>query len=133
MKLYLMRHCLTDLGPRDDPNRTLDDIGEQQAKVIKRFLKAADINPDLVISSDFARAHDTAKIVNRGVPIVTTPALEPDATVKQAWKAITKLAGDAKAVLVITHGPLIQPLFASVAFAFQDRFHWEHGAIAYVN
>jgi phosphohistidine phosphatase SixA len=133
MKLYLMRHCLTDEGARDDPNRTLDDTGRAQAKVIKKFLKLAEVNPDLVISSDYARAHDTAKVVNRGVEIVTTSALEPDSTVAKAWKAILKLAGDAKSVLVVTHGPLIQPLLASVAFCFDPQFNWEHGAVAYVN
>jgi len=133
MKLYLMRHCLTDDGPRNDAGRTLDDVGRQQAHIMKRFLKRVSVNPDLVICSDYVRAHDTAKVVNRGVEIKTTPLLRPDATLKEAWKGITKLAGASESVLVVTHGPLIEPLFASVAFAFHDRFHWEHGSIGYVN
>jgi len=142
MKLYLVRHCATDEGPQDDPDRTLNDTGEMQAHAIRKFLKMANVEPDVIISSDFARAEDTAKILQRGdTPIKTTPFLRPDGdgsatskAVANAWKSITKLAGDAKSVLIVSHGPLIQPLLASVAFNFTDEtWEWEHGAVAYVN
>lgn len=142
MKVYLMRHCLTDEGPQMDPDRTLNEVGEGQAHAIRKFLKLAEVSPDVILSSDFARAEDTAKILQRGdTPIKTTPFLRPDGdgsdtskAVANAWKSILKLADDAKSVLVVTHSPLIQPLLAAVAFNFVDeKWIWEHGAIAYVN
>jgi len=140
MKLYLVRHALTDEGEQMDAERTINDIGKAQAKAMRKVLRLADVSPDVIICSDFARAEDTAAILQRGdTPIKTTPALRPDPAegqkyVDAAWKAITKLAGDAKTVLVVTHGPLIQKILASVAFNFLDcKWHWEHGSCAYVN
>jgi phosphohistidine phosphatase SixA len=135
VKLYLMRHCATDEGPQMDALRTLDPAGAQQAKVMRKFLKRADVWPDVIISSDFARAEDTAEVMQRGdTAVLTTPWLRPDGDPVNAWNSILALAGKAKAVLVVTHGPLIQPLLASVAFCFLDeKWNYEHGSIAYIN
>ena len=140
MKLFLMRHCATDDGAQMNEDRPLNDTGEMQAHAIKKFMKLADIEPDVIITSDFERAEQTANLVQRGdAPIKSTPFLRPDDTwsdkgVASALKSILKLAGDSKTVLVVTHGPLIQRLLAAVAFNFVDEeWGWEHGALAYVN
>lgn len=140
MKLYLMRHCATDDGAEMTQSRPLNDTGEMQAHAMRKFMKLAEVDPDVIISSDFTRARQTAGLVRRGdTPIKTTPFLQPaaacdDKYVASAIKSILKLAGDAKTVLVVTHGPLIQRLLAAVAFNFQDEnWGWEHGALAYVN
>ena len=131
-----MRHCATDDdGTVPDRDRQLDAVGKLQAKAIRKFLKKADVEIDIILSSDYPRAEQTAEAVQRGkTPIKTSPFLRPDGDVAGAWKSIEKLAGKNKAVLVVTHGPLIQPLLASVAFCFIDeQWRFEHGAIAYVN
>ena len=143
MKAYVMRHCLTDLGPQMDETRTLDETGEAQAHVMRKFAKRAQVQPDIIICSDFARAHDTAKIMQRGsTPIITTPLLRPDGDQSKAWKFIEKQVAKLKkdpdegapSVLIVTHSPLIYPLLGAVAFAFADeRWIFHHGAIAYVN
>jgi len=139
-----MRHCLTDDGPQMDGDRPLDDVGRKQAKVMRKFYKLAQVSPDVIISSAFARAQQTAEAVQRGdTPIKTTPALDPDSTPEKALKAITKIVEGMKdsldnpdnpSVLVVTHGPLIQPLLAAVAFCFYDqKWNYEHGSCAYIN
>jgi len=143
MKAYLMRHCLTDVGPQMDADRELDETGEAQAQVMRKFAKRAQVNPDIIISSDFARAHDTAKIMQRGSTlIITTLLLRPVGDQSKAWKFIAKEVGKVKkdpdegatAVLIVTHGPLIQSLLAAVAQGFLDeRWMFHHGAIAYCN
>lgn len=140
MKIYLQRHCETDPGEQMDADRPLNKRGKRQAKTMRKFLKMAAVKPDVIISSDFARAGQTAKRMQRGdTPIKTTPFLRPsvdwqDKEVSGAWKSIAKLAGDANSILVITHGPLVQRLLASVAFNFHDEdWNFEHGSIAYVN
>jgi phosphohistidine phosphatase SixA len=139
LKIYFMRHCLADDGPQMDADRGLTNVGELQAKVMRKFLDRADVDPDIVISSDFKRALQTVDLLKLGdTPHVITPALRPDGTCEKAWKAIlkaTKDLGDKPSVLVVTHGPFIQELLASVAFQF-GNFPWNHfthGAIAYVN
>lgn len=135
MKFYLMRHCAAGEGEPMDPDRTLDDAGIAQAGVMRKFLKIAGIRPDVIICSDFKRADDTANLMRRGgTPIEVSAKLRPDSDPSKAWRAIAQLADGADRVLVVTHGPLIQPLLASVAFNFVDyKWQWEHGAIAYVN
>lgn len=137
-----MRHCATNDGPQDSESRTLNDTGEAQAHAMRKFTKLANVNPELIICSDFQRAEDTAKIMQRGdTPIKTTPFLRPDGdgsagskAVSNAWKSVLKLAGDVKSVLIVTHGPLVQAMLASIAFNFLDeQWTWEHGAMAYVN
>jgi phosphohistidine phosphatase SixA len=137
MKLYLMRHCLTDDGPQMDADRGLNDVGREQAKVMRKFLKLAGLEPDVIVCSDFARAVETAETVqSHGAPIEYTTFLRPDGDVAKAWPAIHEMATAAndKRVLVVTHSPLVQQLLASVAFNFRDEL-WEfhHGAIAYIN
>lgn len=143
MKAYIMRHCLTDVGPQMDADRELDETGEAQAHVMRKFAKRAQVHPDIIICSDFARAHDTAKIMQRGdTPIITTPLLRPDGDQSKAWAFIEKQAAKldkdpdagSVSVLIVTHSPLIYPLLAAVAFAFADeRWIFHHGGIAYVN
>jgi phosphohistidine phosphatase SixA len=144
MKAYVMRHCLTDIGPQMDADRTLDDVGQAQAHVMRKFLKRVNVEPDLIISSDFARAHDTAKIMQRGdTPLITTPLLRPDGDQSKAWKFIDKQVTKIKkdpdagqpAVLIVTHSPLIYSLWAAVAIpAFVDEnWQFHHGAIGYCN
>lgn len=124
-------------------SRPLNDIGIEQAHVMRKFLKLADVKPDLIICSDFKRTNDTANIMQRGdTPVITTPLLHPDGDPSKAWKfiekQIAKLGKDpddsSPAVLIVTHGPLVQKLLASVAFCFVDEgWSFHHGAIAYVN
>jgi phosphohistidine phosphatase SixA len=144
MKAYVMRHCLTDLGPQMDPDRTLDDVGIAQAHVMRKFLKRVEVHPDLIISSDFARAHDTAKIMQRDdTPLITTKLLRPDGDQSKAWKFIAQQAKKLKknpddgqpAVLIVTHSPLIYSLWAAISIpAFVDEnWQFHHGAIGYCN
>jgi phosphohistidine phosphatase SixA len=132
-----MRHCLTDDGPQMDAERPLNDIGREQAKVMRKFLKIANVKPDVIVCSDFERAAETAEAVVRGdTPIEHLSSLLPDGNPEAAWKEIQSNAKewDAESVLVVTHSPLVQSLLASVAFCFVDEL-WEfhHGAVAYIN
>ena len=143
VKAFIMRHCLTDIGPQMDAERTLNDVGLEQAHVMRKFLKRADVHPDVIICSDFARAHDTAKIMQRGdTPIEVAPILRPDGDASKAWKLIDRIAkrymkdeDDNPSILIVTHSPLIYEILATVAFAFSDSRVWQfhHGAIAYCN
>jgi phosphohistidine phosphatase SixA len=139
-----MRHCLTDLGEQMDADRSLNDIGEEQAHVMRKFLKRVNVKLDLIVSSDFARAHDTAKVMQRGdTPLVTTPLLQPQGDASKAWKFIAKEVAKlhkdpddpSPAVLIVTHSPIIYQMVAAAALpAFVDEnWNFHHGAILYAN
>ena len=140
MKFYLMRHCAVPIPPGvpKSPDTPLDPVGIMQAHVMRKFLKRVDVWPDIIISSDFARAEETAQIMQRkDTPLKTTPWLRPTPGPQDptgALNSIAALADDAKAVLVVTHGPLIQQILAALAFNFVDEgWYFEHGSIAYIN
>lgn len=138
MKLYLMRHAHSEEGDRMDDSRGVTDIGFEQIAVMRKFLKKANVKPEVILSSKFQRAVETAEGVQRkDTPIKFSSALDPvehdvDVNVANAWKAILSL--DVKTALVVTHGPLIQPLLASICFEFvPELIRWEHCSVAYIN
>lgn len=137
-----MRHCLTDEGPQMQTDRGLDKIGKRQAKIMRKFTKKANVNFDLIITSDFKRTLETAeKMQRKGVQLVTDADLRPNGKPDKAWASILAkvqlLNRDReepiKSVLIVTHGPLIEKLFAEVAFHIDAGIQWEHGAMGYVN
>lgn len=67
MKIYLMRHGIA-VKPegfefQDDSLRPLTVEGRNKIKDIARGLRKLDIKPDLILSSPFARAKQTASIL----------------------------------------------------------------------
>jgi len=69
MDLYIIRHAIAvdpDLpGYEDDSQRPLTERGSKKMMGIARGLKALDIHFDLLLSSPYLRALDTAKILAR--------------------------------------------------------------------
>lgn len=63
MQLLLLRHADAATEARTDDLRPLSDKGRQQAKRVARFCKEHGLQPDLILSSPFLRAEQTAQIV----------------------------------------------------------------------
>jgi phosphohistidine phosphatase len=67
MKIYLIRHSnAVDPGTpgyEDDSTRPLTEKGRDKMKAIASALKRLDIQPDLIISSPYVRARQTAEIL----------------------------------------------------------------------
>jgi len=63
MKLYLVRHGIAeDAVYEDDSLRPLTEKGRDKVKRIAQTLKKLGIEPDLIVSSPFVRASQTASI-----------------------------------------------------------------------
>jgi phosphohistidine phosphatase SixA len=140
VKIYLMRHGHAAEGDRQDKTRTIDSIGKDQIAVMRKFFKWAEVEPDVIICSPFARGRDTAEGMRRGdTPIRITPALEPpeltcDCDPSGAWKSVMKLAGSAKSALVIGHGPLIEQMLGAIVFPIDaSLYYFEHASVVYIN
>jgi uncharacterized phosphatase len=72
-EIYLLRHAETDAnknyivqGRMDNP---INETGVKQALDTGKYLKALNINFDLVISSPLKRAYKTAELINHGMVI----------------------------------------------------------------
>lgn len=67
MKLYLIRHSnAVDPGTpgyEDDSARPLTEKGRDKMKEIAFALKALELKPDLIVSSPYVRARETAEIL----------------------------------------------------------------------
>src|SRR6266850_528595 len=132
---YLMRHAHSTDGPQMDPDRTITHKGKEQIKAIRKFLKDAGIlkKIDMVISSPFCRALDTAEaLVESDHYVNEASTLEPDGTPDEAWRIIRKYSDEQKHILIVTHDPLIQPLLAAVCFQFSPEHNiFNHANIAH--
>ena len=63
MQLLLLRHADAVPSARTDDLRPLSDKGRQQAKRVARFCKEHALQPDIILTSPFLRAEETARIV----------------------------------------------------------------------
>ena len=64
MHVYLVRHGQTNLNKKhihQFPSTSLSEEGRNEAVTVAEYLR--DMNPDLLISSEYARAIETARII----------------------------------------------------------------------
>jgi phosphohistidine phosphatase len=136
MKLFLQRHAQPVKGHPMDATRELNEDGKAQADAMGDWFRDLTGRCDIVISSPFARAMQTAKIMadKLGCHVADTRMLQPDGNPKDAWAEIERLAQQSKDVLVVSHDPLINALLMWLlgldAGVPEVRFEW--GAIAHV-
>lgn len=137
MNLYLMRHCEPVPGDRMDADRGLSAVGVQQASGMAAWLRGHIGRVDIVISSPFKRAMETATVMAKalGSYVADTRMLEPNGKPEDAWKEIERLALESGDVLIVGHHPalmtLIEWLCGDKDLGFQ--LHMGHGDIAHVN
>lgn len=78
MKLYLIRHSdaveLGTPGYEDDRLRPLTEKGCNKTKKIASVLKGLGVKPDLIVSSLYARAKQTAEILAKALKYKQEPA-----------------------------------------------------------
>lgn len=112
MNLYLMRHCKPFPGLPADDSRELTPEGLKCAADMGKWLAGHIGRVDIVISSPFKRAVQTARLMGEalGAHVETTTALAPSGTPDEMWKEIERLAGDSKDVLVVGHDPSLNAL-----------------------
>jgi len=112
MKIFLLRHATAQ--PRrpnlTDSKRRLTAKGVAQMQAATRGLARLRVRPELVLSSPYRRAWDTAVLVARELCSNTDPvefdALKPDSGPERIWADLKQYAGS-PAVLLVGHEPLL--------------------------
>jgi phosphohistidine phosphatase len=70
VKLYLVRHAIAvphfTVGYEDDSQRPLTDKGRAKMRDITRGLKVLGVAPQIILSSPYVRARQTAEILREG-------------------------------------------------------------------
>jgi phosphohistidine phosphatase len=63
MVAYFLRHADAELRADSDRERKLTPKGVEQAEKVGKFFVRCDLSPELILTSPFVRARQTAKIV----------------------------------------------------------------------
>lgn len=138
MKVYLQRHCEPTPGHPMDSARELTAEGKKQASTMADWLTRDIGRVDVVITSPFKRAMQTAEIMgdSLGAHVVSTTVLEPDGEPEAIWDEVRRIAQASEHVLIVGHMPSINALLCALQGLTGDdatkAIRFEHGAIAHL-
>jgi phosphohistidine phosphatase len=109
MEIWLLRHAAAeDRAPSGrDPDRTLTEDGHKRAREVARGLARLEPGIELIFTSPYSRAKQTAEPVARALGLSgkmrETKALEPDSDPEEILGEIR--AEKAQSVLLVGHEP----------------------------
>jgi phosphohistidine phosphatase len=117
MQIYLLRHGIAeDAKPgQPDSERALTSDGRDKLRRVLKRARAAGVEPDVILSSPFRRAVETAEVAaevfgHKG-EIERTRTLEPDASPFDTWDEIRQRKEE-RAILLASHEPLMSSMAA---------------------
>ncbi len=117
MEIYLLRHGIAEDAPpgMPDADRALTPAGRQKLRRVLARARAAKVEPDVILSSPYRRALETAEIAVESLgykgKVVQTTALTPDANPHDTWEEIRARKSEAS-LLLASHEPLMSSLLA---------------------
>jgi len=120
MNLYVLRHGIAvERGAPDfanDSERPLTAEGEKQLRQIATAMKKMDLQFDLILSSPFLRAKQTAEIVAKNLKLKKrlkfSDELKPDGGVKNLFRQLNELKPAPENVLLVGHEPYLSRLIS---------------------
>ena len=119
MILYIIRHAIAaPLGPEgDDSQRPLTDKGRTRMYRIAAGLKEMGETPELILTSPYMRATQTARILAKELElgkekIVPTGCLAPGAQAADLVKEINAQYAGRQAIAIVGHEPDLSALIA---------------------
>lgn len=117
MEIYVLRHGIAENGRPGHPDseRALTAEGKDKLRKVMKRAKAAGVEPELILSSPYKRAIETAEIAAEVLgyagKIVRTPGLIPDASPAEIWDEIRSRRNE-PSILLSSHEPLTGSLVA---------------------
>jgi len=122
MILYILRHAIaaekTDPNYRRDADRPLTEKGEQKMKDVAKAMGKMGLKFDVIISSPFLRAKETAGIVAEVFECRSLLKLSPHLAVggnpADLIKEINEDYPDAEEVLLVGHEPFLSSLISTL-------------------
>jgi phosphohistidine phosphatase len=123
MELYILRHAIAEAAPNPpsggDSRRRLTAEGAEKMRRAAEGMKALELSFDLIISSPFLRAKETAQIVAdvlaSGKRIEFSAKLEPEGNLREFVEELGRKHGEKKSVLVVGHEPSLSRLISVLA------------------
>jgi len=116
MNLFALRHGIAvDLGTEGcvrDPERVLTPKGEKKTRRVAKAIKEMELSFDLLLSSPYVRARQTADIVadELGMDVELTDALIPRAEIQKLLQALESHRPAPQNVMIVGHEPHLSEL-----------------------
>src|SRR5215471_9197640 len=118
MEIYLLRHGLAvERGAQDynsDAERPLTDEGERKLRDIALAMRKMELEFDLILSSPYTRARQTAEIVADGLKarkqLEYSDALTPDGSMRELIEFLNRRKPKPDSILLVGHEPYLSGL-----------------------
>ena len=117
MDLYILRHAIAEertASSGADSDRCLTPVGAKKMRRIAAGMKASKLGFDLILSSPFVRAKETAQIVADVFDLTKqlefSPQLAPDGNPADLISELNKEHRGKKSVLLVGHEPYLSRL-----------------------
>jgi phosphohistidine phosphatase len=120
MNLYILRHGIAvergTPGFKTDADRPLTPKGKRQLRQIAGAARSLDLDFDLILSSPFLRARQTAEIVAKNLKqerrLAFSDELTPDGSPKALIRQLSELEPAPENILLVGHEPYLSQLAA---------------------
>ena len=138
MRLYILRHGIAEeRGPGgDDAKRALTKEGVDELRQVMRAARHAKVNPELIITSPYVRAVQTAKVAAQVLghmqPLVESEALVPSSTPQQVWEEV-RIHKAAPELMIVGHDPLFSHIIGHLLGAPSAQVDMKKGALARID
>lgn len=137
MRLFIIRHTTAadPHGYSDDAERALTELGREQAHIVAKTIAEFDFPPELIFSSTYTRALQTAEIISTELTLeppeqtsLLCPGFYPDDLMSELS---TK---QASSIAVVGHSPDVAYFTASLCFGeAAPALTFSKGAVAIVD
>lgn len=137
MLLYVIRHGIAidreDPNCPPDPERSLTAEGIRKTKAAARGLRKLGVKPEVILSSPYVRAIQTAGIVAKSLKypidkIRRTQALEPDSPPAALFRSLARLK--VNSAVCCGHAPNVDELIAHVLKTGSDIWNLKKAGVA---
>ncbi len=138
MDLYILRHAIAEAAPNPpsggDSRRRLTAEGAEKMQRAAKGIKALELSFDLILSSPYARAKETAEIVAEVLRtprrLETSALLQPDGNLKEFVEELKRKHGEKKSILLVGHEPGLSRLISTLTSgATQTSIEFKKGAL----
>jgi phosphohistidine phosphatase len=138
MEIYLLRHGIAEEGHPGmrDADRALTADGRKKLIPTLRVARKAGFAPDLILTSPYVRARQTAEIAAEHLgysgDLLESAAFTPGSTPQAAWDEI-RLHKTVDQLLLVGHEPLFSALGAFLMGSSSVQIDFKKGAILRVD
>jgi phosphohistidine phosphatase len=138
LHLYLVRHAIAEQRGPDWPDDSLRPLTAEGVKRWRRQasgLVAIDARPDLILTSPYTRARQTADLLAAAFPkkpkVVELPALQPGVKPRDVLRAL-EADGRVASLALVGHEPGLGEL-AALLVGFKTAPEFKKGGVARVD